>query len=65
MMYKIVEHFNAENGHFTGYELKQRPFFFVPWISVGRYDQRCKLEHDLIFLLTCYGNKVKTGYSYD
>lgn len=65
MKYKIVEHYNKENGHFTGYELMQRALFFLPWKSLKRfYARESEINHDLVWLLTLDG-KVSKGDAYD
>ena len=65
MKYKIVKHYNKETGHFTGYELKSRLFFPLPWKSLRCYGNRqAEIEHDVVWLLELAG-KVKTGDSFD
>jgi len=65
MKYKIVKHYNKENGHFTGYELMRRALFFLPWKSFERrYAREGELNHDLVWLLTLDG-KVSTDDAYD
>jgi len=65
MKYKIVKHYNKENGHFTGYELMSKSLFFLPWRSLRRYgNDQHSIEHDIVWLLSL-DRKVKHGDSYD
>lgn len=65
MKYKIVKHYNKENGHFTGYELMRKWFFLFPWKSICRYgNDQHSIEHDLVWLASLDG-MVKYGDCYD
>lgn len=65
MKLKIVRHYNKENGHFTGFELKEKTFFFLPWRSLRFYgNKEHEIEHDVVWLMSMHG-KVKKTDEYD
>jgi len=64
MKLKVVEHFNKENGHFIGYELKKKALFFLPWKGIRRYKSEAEMDHDIVWLFSLEG-KVKRGHEYD
>jgi len=64
MKFRIVNHWNKENGKFLGYSLKYKPFSWIPfyWREIpesiaeeGLYKNIRDVEHDLCFLLKIKG----------
>jgi hypothetical protein len=56
--YRIVEHYNKENGHFMGYSLQYKPFPFIPYWREPKYptySSQERLEHDLCWFLKLDG----------
>jgi len=59
MKFKIVNHWNKENGHFLGYSIRYKPFFWCPfWEEIYKstnghelYSDMKEVEHDICFIL--------------
>ena len=59
MRIRIVEHYDKENGHFLGYEIQYKLFWFCPfWRTIDGMPwlkDKQSLEHDIFFLLSIHG----------